>query len=1325
VTAPSSHGSVVLPLPTDTVAGDSLVVGYLLAGGDIDCGLSSNYTHLANMTMSVDVYAADEASSLEGSAGLGIFVTEKEHFDGEVELFQWFDPSLTSSITTSQVTIEFNECGDSKVSDVSEFTMEAWFKTVAIQDQGNPSKGCCWPFIQIGTVGLSLSDGGEMQFETSSPTLSGSCSSLEGSRSSYGVDFRDEQWHHIAGTFKDNIKTYIMDGVVIHQQNCSDSEPLSWNDRSLSIGNRFDGWIDEVRVWRTALSLSSIEERRHRTLRPDEYLDTSQMVAYFNFDDASSTSVRDLSGNGWDITFGKQTLDSPAYLRNLPVVVASDAPVTGGPHAAWVRDGGDISFELGGGSFHSTSTSFSGTGLSTTSNATHITAIKDTDTHTAIDQTDPPTVYVTYGASKPLQKIVLLPRKNSRPLAGHAGDMLLFDGLNDFGYAKDFEFPMNAIGNEPYTIEWWSWNREQARAGTVYSVGNSEVYDNWCGRPNDDAGRFFCVGRFLTHMGGSGDGNEMWSVAGWDVSTGAGRSIQAVSTTHGSWTHWAIVSEGAGNNGKLRTYSNGELVSEVDDFYVRSEPTQNGVLNGLYLGHWPFWGATEHFFHGAMDEFRVWGRNRSNDEIRDMMHSRLEGTETDLLVYYNFDSESGVSNENGTVSAELGTKDISPNRYDLTFGSCIPLEAPYCKLDELSEGMTWEPAGKPSCISDNWNQYVPKVPCYGEGRIKEDQIPLSTLSSAPVAGGTYFPLSHVKGGGSNITISLSGIDPDGDLLWVVIATDPSRGTIYRESSTETPLTAGERFPITDGVVFVPQVGSGGSPYDSFSYRVTDGILTSVDAPLVQVSVECAPGTFVNQLTHTCDPCPIGTVSDSFDLQQQCTSCPIGSVQPLSGQTSCVLCPLGTFMPFEGRSKCFLCSDYDFPSPCLPTHNLEKTTKEMALGLSGVSTAITVGLIGFITVFRTNRLIVSSSYQFLLFVCIGLIFLSLSAVLMAMDQTASTCTLKTWFGYLGATLVLGSLFLKSYRLDRIFNSSKLHITPLTNTTLSLLLSSMVFFDLLLLSIWEGISPFHVDNELQRSCDSDVETSFTAILMSSKVLLSLSLLFFLFKTKDVPALFNETSELFVGLGVCFFAFTGGAIASFVIPSSFSKPTVVATETICLWVGIVAMIGCVFGVKAKKILFPPKSGKKKQRPKHQVGDGVSSIGGLSHLGTTAANYTRNSTSTSTVESSAVSGDDVAEMMNYVAEQEAKRVKARQKKDLLVKQLDAVCFDLSALEDDIAEMSWEIEYLVNVRKIKPNEEKLKTRERQGSQSTSWANQRAGVNVARGSLAESKVSPL
>jgi len=102
------------------------------------------------------------------------------------------------------------------------------------------------------------------------------------------------------------------------------------------------------------------------------------------------------------------------------------------------------------------------------------------------------------------------------------------------------------------------------------------------------------------------------------------------------WCHVAGVS----GKGGMKLYLNGVLVG-TNAYTGSFSALKNGTRN--YLGDRVTTNDPPVMFKGAMDEFRVWSRARSETEIKADMFKRLTGTEPGLAGLWNFDQvENGV-----------------------------------------------------------------------------------------------------------------------------------------------------------------------------------------------------------------------------------------------------------------------------------------------------------------------------------------------------------------------------------------------------------------------------------------------------------------------------------------------------------------------------------------------------------------------------------------------------------------------------------------------------------------------------------------------------------
>ncbi|SVC80581.1 uncharacterized protein METZ01_LOCUS333435, partial [marine metagenome] len=133
----------------------------------------------------------------------------------------------------------------------------------------------------------------------------------------------ENSWHHVTGTYDgSNLKLYL-DGSLIATQAFSGNIAFGGNDQStyLNIGSHpapetdygsFNGFIDEVSIWNTALTDIQIQSYMSSLLTGSE----TGLVGYWNFNEGSGDVANDQSGNGNDgsINGAEYSADTPEFL---------------------------------------------------------------------------------------------------------------------------------------------------------------------------------------------------------------------------------------------------------------------------------------------------------------------------------------------------------------------------------------------------------------------------------------------------------------------------------------------------------------------------------------------------------------------------------------------------------------------------------------------------------------------------------------------------------------------------------------------------------------------------------------------------------------------------------------------------------------------------------------------------------------------------------------------------------------------------------------------------------------------------------------------------
>ena len=133
----------------------------------------------------------------------------------------------------------------------------------------------------------------------------------------------DGLWHHVAMAVDAAGGRLYLDGVLKSTVAWSGTAGPPTTTQPLSLGvypgdSCFNGQLDEVSIWNTALSTGQIQTSMHRSLQGTE----SGLLAYYRLDDGSGTNTVDATGHGYNGT-----------LAGPPAWIASGAMV-GAPQVA-------------------------------------------------------------------------------------------------------------------------------------------------------------------------------------------------------------------------------------------------------------------------------------------------------------------------------------------------------------------------------------------------------------------------------------------------------------------------------------------------------------------------------------------------------------------------------------------------------------------------------------------------------------------------------------------------------------------------------------------------------------------------------------------------------------------------------------------------------------------------------------------------------------------------------------------------------------------------------------------------------------------------------
>ena len=200
------------------------------------------------------------------------------------------------------------------------YTHEFWFKTTSanstifnFSDTGMPNSGGFNKtiYLQNGNL-VSYVYNGSANFITSTTT------------------FNDDNWHHVTEIVSLSERSLYVDGTLIGTDTSFSNQNFGYivlGASNLTPGIYFEGEIDEVRIWNTALSIDDVNATGNCQLEGDE----ANLLAYYQFnqgtdaeDNTSVTTLLDATTNVYNgnlINFGL-TGNTSNWLAGSPLGIA-------------------------------------------------------------------------------------------------------------------------------------------------------------------------------------------------------------------------------------------------------------------------------------------------------------------------------------------------------------------------------------------------------------------------------------------------------------------------------------------------------------------------------------------------------------------------------------------------------------------------------------------------------------------------------------------------------------------------------------------------------------------------------------------------------------------------------------------------------------------------------------------------------------------------------------------------------------------------------------------------------------------------------------------
>ncbi|MDQ3110384.1 MAG: T9SS type A sorting domain-containing protein [Bacteroidota bacterium] len=213
--------------------------------------------------------------------------------------------------------------------------------------------------------------------------------------------------------------------------------------------------------------------------------------------------------------------------------------------------------------------------------------------------------------------------------AQFSGNALDFDGANDMVVVSTVPALFNSPATNDITIEAWVNPRGSLFARILFAQPSTTNFVS-LGTSTGNVIYFYVIRNGTTYS----------------VATAAG-------IPQNQWTHVAARWTAATNTTEV--FFNGVLQATS-----AGGGSSTGTSGLMTLGTRP--GGGTQYFNGALDEVRVWNEARTVCEIRDNMNHSITGTQTNLVVNYDFNQGTGGGNNTGITNLP----DISGNSFNGT-----------------------------------------------------------------------------------------------------------------------------------------------------------------------------------------------------------------------------------------------------------------------------------------------------------------------------------------------------------------------------------------------------------------------------------------------------------------------------------------------------------------------------------------------------------------------------------------------------------------------------------------------------------------------------------
>lgn len=245
-------------------------------------------------------------------------------------------------------------------------------------------------------------------------------------------------------------------------------------------------------------------------------------------------------------------------------------------------------------------------------------------------------------------------------------------------------------------------------------------------------------------------------------------------------------------------------------------------------------------------------------------------------------------------------------------------------------------------------------------------------------------------------------------------------------------------------------------------------------------------------------------------------------------------------------------------------SLPPTLKSAVLSLAVVVMIAALICQVLLFVHRKEPVIRAATPLFLVIVLIGVQVFCGFPIAYTSDASNSSCGLTVWLAVMGFSIMFSPLFIKAFRVYRIFSNRKTMVLKITDMNLLRYLVAIGVFDVILLLVWQGTSPWS-----PRTWLGDLLTIYTSvtecgssdltipyILLASKGLLVMWGCYIAFVTRNVASDFNESK--YTSMAVYNMLFSMGLLIPILLLIRSEREAVYFLVAFCgLWIALATLL------------------------------------------------------------------------------------------------------------------------------------------------------------------------